>query len=97
MFRKKVINLIFILIYNGTKIQLEKKTNIFFENMTLTLIRLSKTECISNFIYRFEGTKSQFNILKQSIICALDLISDPNSAISVKGRIYNSFNTKKKG
>lgn len=96
MFRKKVINLIFILIYNGTKIQLEK-TNIFFENMTLTLIRLSKTECISNFIYRFEGTRSQFNILKQSIICALDLISDPNSAISVKGRIYNSFNTKKKG
>lgn len=84
MFRKKVINLIFILIYNGTKIQLEK-TNIFFENMTLT------------FIYRFEGTRSQFNILKQSIICALDLISDPNSAISVKGRIYNSFNTKKKG
>lgn len=33
----------------------------------------------------YNGTKIQ-----------LDLISDPNSAISVKGRIYNSFNTKKK-
>lgn len=85
MFREKSYKFnLHIDIYNGTRIQLEK-TNIFFENMTLT------------FIYRFEGTRSQLNILKQSIICALDLISDPNSVISVRCRIYNSFNTKKKG
>ena len=47
----------------------------------------------------FREKSYKFNLhidIYNGIKIQLDLISDPNSVISVKGRIYNSFNTKKK-
>lgn len=64
----------------------------FFEDMVLTPITKQDTSEELDLVYRFTGTKKQFDILKRAVMCTMDLLACSDFLIQVRGRQYDIYN-----
>ena len=64
----------------------------FFEDMVLTPISKQDTPEELDLVYRFTGTKNQFDILKRAVMCTMGLLACSDFLIQVRGRQYDIYN-----
>jgi hypothetical protein len=64
----------------------------FFEDMVLVPVNEQHTPEELDLVYRFTGTKKQFDILKRAVMCTMDILACSDFLIQVRGRQYDIYN-----